>query len=97
MTAALKTRKDRYEHGRALRVRVPREAHGELHGSSDRDPVAILAQSDPERVPALLPERYKRMMADPFGFLRGAAAVMAADLAHQPLAGRRCKLAATVI
>ena len=53
----------------------------------NRDAVAILAESDAERVPELLPERYKRMMASPFGFLRGAAAVMAADLAHQPHGG----------
>ena len=87
MTAALKNRTDRYEYGRQLRARARREAHAELHGSRDRDPVAILAESDAERVPALLSERYKRMMADPFGFLRGAAAVMAADLARQPIAG----------
>ena len=70
-----------------MRARVPREAHAEFHGPRDRDAVAILAESDAERVPELLPERYKRMMVDPFGFLRGAAAVMATDLAHQPLAG----------
>jgi uncharacterized protein (DUF2252 family) len=87
MTSALKNRADRYEHGRALRARTPREAHAKLHGPLDRDAVAILAESDPERVAELVPRRYKLMMADPFGFLRGAAAVMAADLAHQPLAG----------
>ena len=70
-----------------MRARSRREAHAELHGSRDRDPVAILAESDAERVPALLSERYKRMMADPFGLLRGAAAVMAVDLAQQPIAG----------
>ena len=41
----------------------------------------------PSGSPSFVPERYKRMMADPFAFLRGAAAVMATDLAHQPLAG----------
>jgi uncharacterized protein (DUF2252 family) len=87
MTSALKNRADRYEHGRSLRARTPREAHAKLHGPLDRDAVAILAESDPERVAELVPRRYKLMMADPFGFLRGAAAVMAADLAHQPLAG----------
>jgi len=87
MTRALKNRADRYEHGRSLRARTPREAHAKLHGPLDRDAVAILAESDPERVADLVPRRYKLMMADPFGFLRGAAAVMAADLAHQPLAG----------
>jgi uncharacterized protein (DUF2252 family) len=87
MAAALESRAERYEQGRELRARVPREAHAELHGPRDRDAVAILGESDPERVPELVPERYKRMMVDPFGFLRGAAAVMAADLAHQPVAG----------
>jgi uncharacterized protein (DUF2252 family) len=87
MAASLKTRRDRYEQGRALRARVPREAHAKLQGPRDRDPVAILAESDAERVPGLLPERYRRMTVDAFGFLRGAAAVMASDLAHQPLAG----------
>ena len=87
MAAALKSRADRLEQGKKLRARVPREAHAELHGPRDRDAIAILAESDAERVAELLPERYKRMMADPFGFLRGAAAVMAADLAHEPVAG----------
>jgi uncharacterized protein (DUF2252 family) len=87
MAESLKNRAARYEHGQELRARVPRAAHAELRGPRDRDAVAILAKSDAERVPELVPERYKRMMVDPFGFLRGAAAVMAADLAHQPLAG----------
>ena len=87
MAVSLKTRRERYQQGRDLRTRVPREAHAELHGPLDRDAVAALAESDPERVAELLPLRYKLMTADPFGFLRGAAAVMATDLAHQPLAG----------
>src|ERR1700722_20415172 len=87
MAAALKRRAERYQQGRDLRTRVPREAHAELHSPLDRDPVAILAESDAERVAELLPLRYKLMTADPFGFLRGAAAGMATDLAHQPLAG----------
>ena len=86
MAAALKSRADRYKQGRELRERLPRQAHAEFHGPRDRDAVAILAESDASRVPELVPERYKRMMVDPFAFLRGAAAVMASDLAHQPLA-----------
>jgi uncharacterized protein (DUF2252 family) len=87
MAGALKTRQERYKQGRALRARTPREAHAEFHGPRDRDAVAILAESDADRVPELVPERYKRMMVDPFAFLRGAAAVMATDLSHQPMAG----------
>ena len=87
MAKTSRSRADRYDEGRKLRASVPRRTHAELHGSRNRDAVAILAESDPERVAELLPERYRRMMASPFGFLRGAAAVMAADLAHQPFAG----------
>src|ERR1700727_3995508 len=77
MAAALKSRQERCQQGRELRARPPREAHAEFHGPRDRDAVAILAESDASRVPELVPERYKRMMVDPFAFLRGAAAVMA--------------------
>src|SRR3974390_1466905 len=87
MSGDLRNRAERYEQGRVLRERVPREAHADLHGPLDRDAVAILAESDASRVPELLPERYKRMMESPFAFLRGSAAVMATDLARQPVAG----------
>src|SRR5215469_14495819 len=78
---------ERYQHGKRLRKKVPRERHAELLGSGDRDPVAILAAGDRSRVPELIPVRYERMLASPFAFLRGAAAVMAEDLKHQPTAG----------
>lgn len=78
---------ERYEHGTRLRKKVPREGHADLHGPADRDAVAILAATDRTRVPELLPVRYARMLASPFAFLRGAAAVMAEDLRHQPVAG----------
>jgi len=78
---------ERYEHGTRLRKKVPREGHADLHGPADRDAVAILAATDRTRVPELLPVRYARMLASPFAFLRGAAAVMAEDLSHQPAAG----------
>jgi uncharacterized protein (DUF2252 family) len=76
-----------FKQGKALRRKTPREAHAELKGSMSRDAVALLAKSDPDRVPELVPERYARMMLDPFAFLRGAAAVMATDLAAQPMVG----------
>src|SRR5437016_40648 len=77
----------RYRFGKALRSKRPREKHAELAGSAERDPVAILAKSDRSRVPELVPIRYQRMLQSPFAFLRGAAAVMAEDLAHQEMAG----------
>src|SRR5215467_4636727 len=81
------TRVERYDRGIRLRQRTPRERHADLLGPPDRDPVAILSAGDRTRVPELIPVRYERMLASPFAFLRGAAAVMAQDLQHQPLVG----------
>src|SRR5215475_9005888 len=85
--SSLGTLTERYEHGTRLRKKTAREAHAELRGPASRDAVAILAQTDRTRVPELVPVRYERMLASPFAFLRGAAAVMAEDLRHQPSAG----------
>ena len=87
MTPNLGSRTERFKHGKELRHKTPREAHADLKGSITRSAVEILAESDAERVPELVPERYRRMMLNPFAFLRGAAAVMATDLAGQPMAG----------
>src|SRR5882757_10129252 len=87
MTVTLDSRSERFKQGKELRRKTPREAHADLKGSMARDAVAILAESDPDRVPELVPERYARMTVNPFAFLRGAAAVMATDLAGQPMAG----------
>src|SRR6516162_3853885 len=83
----ISSRTDRFNHGKALRLETPREMHADLKGKLSRSSVAILAESDRDRVPELVAERYSRMSVDPFAFLRGAAAVMAADLAGQPTAG----------
>ncbi len=87
MTLATGSRNERFKEGKALRRETPREAHADLKGSLSRNAVAILAESDRDRVPELVPERYARMSLNPFAFLRGAAAVMATDLAAQPKAG----------
>lgn len=86
-TENLSTRADRFNQGKALRRGIPRGTHADLKGLGSRSAVAILAESDPDRVPELIPERYKRMTENSFAFLRGAAAVMAADLAQQPMVG----------
>src|SRR5271167_4713596 len=78
---------ERYDHGIRLRRRAPREQHADLLGPADRDPVAILAAGDRTRIPRLIPVRYERMLTSPCAFLRGAAAVMAQDLRHQPSVG----------
>ena len=54
---------------------------GEYKASADRtDPVSILEAQGKTRLPDLVPIRYARMLTSPFAFLRGAAAIMAADL-----------------
>jgi len=82
-----RTPAERYDYGISLREKAPREGHAELRGSADRDPVAILHKADRTRVQELVPVRYERMLASPFAFLRGAAAVMAEDLRHQEIVG----------
>ena len=72
------------------RQKVPLEAHAEWAPPANRaDPLDILIAQGRERIPELLPVRYARMKSDPFAFLRGAAAVMAADLAANPTTGLR--------
>jgi uncharacterized protein (DUF2252 family) len=76
--------------GKALRVKAPRAAQGAWKPAADRrDPVDILEESNRGRVPELIPIRYGRMLANPFAFLRGSAAVMAYDLASTPTSGIR--------
>jgi uncharacterized protein (DUF2252 family) len=90
-TATEVDRKARAANRRSTRAEVPRSSHGEWAGS-DRDPVAILAGQDASRVAELVPLRYGRMLASPFAFFRGGAAVMAADLAETPSAGFEAQL-----
>ena len=68
---------------------MPLESHAEVRLGAGRDPVSILADQDAARVPELVPIRYGRMLVSPFTFYRGAAAVMAADLAETPVSGFR--------
>jgi len=74
--------------GKALREKVPRASHGRYEPTPGRpDPVSILEQQNEGRVPKLVPVRYARMLASPFTFLRGSAAVMAKDLSDTPVTG----------
>jgi uncharacterized protein (DUF2252 family) len=76
--------------GKAARARAPRSSHGEWGPAAGReDPIAILEAQSASRVPELVPIRYGRMAVSPFAFFRGAAAVMAADLAITPTSGLR--------
>jgi uncharacterized protein (DUF2252 family) len=78
----------RIERGKAARAAAPRESHAGFRVASDRlDPIVILEKQAQTRTPKLVPIRYGRMAASPFAFYRGAAAVMAADLANTPDSG----------
>jgi uncharacterized protein (DUF2252 family) len=78
--------------GKAARARVPREAHAELLPAAGRDPVGLLIEQERARVPELVPIRHRRMLVSPFTFYRGAARIMAADLATTPSPGLRTQL-----
>ena len=71
----LLTRAQRQAAGKALRGVVSRESHADFAVDPHRDPLPILQAGDADRVPSLVPERYKRMNASPFTFYRGAAAL----------------------
>ena len=76
------------ERGRATRGSSPRSAHGDWAPAPDRpDPVELLQAQAATRLQELVPIRYGRMLVSPFTFYRGAAAVMAADLAATPDSG----------
>jgi uncharacterized protein (DUF2252 family) len=74
--------------GKAARSAVPRSSHAAFEPESQRgDPIALLESQDQTRVPELLPIRYGRMSASAFAFYRGAAKIMASDLAPTPRTG----------
>jgi uncharacterized protein (DUF2252 family) len=76
--------------GRAARSAVPRSSHAEWAPAPDRaDPAGLLAGQETTRVPDLVPMRHERMLVSPFTFYRGAAVIMAADLAASTDTGLR--------
>jgi uncharacterized protein (DUF2252 family) len=79
--------------GKAARSEAPRSSHGEWAPAADRpDPVELLEAQATSRVGQLVPLRYGRMLVSPFTFYRGAAAVMAADLAGTARSGFEVQL-----
>jgi uncharacterized protein (DUF2252 family) len=84
---------ERAGRGKAARADVGRSVHGEWESPSNRrDPVNLLEEQAATRVPELVPIRYGRMLASPFAFFRGAASVMASDLADVPRTGLQVQL-----
>ncbi|TLS46492.1 DUF2252 domain-containing protein [Streptomyces montanus] len=84
---------ERAARGRAARADAPRSSHAEYQPSAKRpDPVDVIEAQSAARVPELVPIRYGRMMEAPFRFYRGAAAIMAGDLADTPRSGITAQL-----
>ena len=76
---------ERTARGKATRVEVSRASHGDWEPAAHRpDPVELLEEQAQSRVPELVPIRYGRMLVSPFTFYRGAAYLMASDLAAGP-------------
>ena len=88
--AAMGSRDRRVAAGKALRASVPHSTHANWNPLTDRrDPIEILTESNQGRMAQLIPIRLGRMLPSPFTFLRGSAALMAADLATTPTTGLR--------
>jgi uncharacterized protein (DUF2252 family) len=83
---------ERAAHGRAARADAPRTSQSTFDTHPERDAVAIIDADSDSRVPELVPIRYGRMLVSPFTFYRGAAAIMAHDLAPTTRSGLRVQL-----
>ncbi len=76
---------ERRELGRQSRVLAPREGIGEWDEAvRGHDALETIVAQNSIRLPDLVPQRHQRMAVSPWNFYRGAAAVMAADLASRP-------------
>src|SRR5881227_783899 len=79
---------ERVARGKAARAEVSRSSHAVFEPRSTRpDPIELLERQAATRVPELVPVRYGRMLVSPFTFYRGAAMIMAHDLAGTPRSG----------
>ncbi|MDH6568938.1 uncharacterized protein (DUF2252 family) [Streptomyces sp. SAI-117] len=88
-----RTPRERAALGKAARAAVPRSSHAEFTPGPKRpDPLEIIEKQSATRLPELVPVRYGRMSESPFRFYRGAAAIMASDLAETPRTGFRTQL-----
>jgi uncharacterized protein (DUF2252 family) len=93
VAATQPTFEDRWIEGRVARYAAPRSSHGEWSPAANRpDPVALIEEQAQSRIAELVPLRHARMMVSPFTFYRGAALIMAADLAETPNSGIEVQL-----
>ena len=78
---------ERKARGKTARHEVPRESHARFAPEVRLDPIDLLLEQATTRVPELVPIRHGRMSVSPFTFYRGAALIMAGDLAGTPTSG----------
>jgi uncharacterized protein (DUF2252 family) len=78
--------------GKAARTEIPRESHAVFAPEKRPDPIDFLEEQAKTRVPELVPIRYGRMGVSPFAFYRGAALIMASDLATTPTSGLHAQI-----
>ena len=87
------TAEERAAQGKAARIQCPRSSHGRWGPATNRpDPIALLEEQGATRVSELVPLRYGRMLVSPFTFYRGAALIMASDLAATPRSGLKAQI-----
>jgi uncharacterized protein (DUF2252 family) len=86
------SRDERIAHGRAARAEATRTSHAALDLLPDRDPLGLLRAQEATRTASLLPIRHGRMASSAFAVFRGAATIMAHDLAPSPRAGLHVQL-----
>ena len=86
------SREERAAAGKEARQQLPLDSQAEFLTTGRTDPIALLESQATTRVPELVPIRYGRMVASPFAFYRGAALVMATDLARTPTSGLQVQL-----
>jgi uncharacterized protein (DUF2252 family) len=79
------TAAERRQTGRQARILAPRDSIGDWdERARGHDALETLVAQDRIRLPELAPLRHQRMALSPWNYYRGAAAVMAADLASRP-------------
>jgi uncharacterized protein (DUF2252 family) len=87
------TAEERAGRGKAARIQCTRSSHGRWEPATNRpDPIALLEEQGASRVPELVPLRYGRMLVSPFTFYRGAALIMASDLAATARSGLKAQI-----
>jgi uncharacterized protein (DUF2252 family) len=87
MVAPLADVAERRDYGKSRRQVLHRVDQCQWKPRTRPNPVELLVDASRDRLADLLPIKWARMAASPFGFFRGAVPLMAADLASLPTTG----------